>query len=285
MFKRPVSAERIGFVGLGTMGMPMAKNLVDAGFDVAGFDLRDEVLEEFADADGDPADSLADLASSCRVVSVVVQNAKQVEDVVAGNNGVFENLEAGGVVLIHSTVHPETPETLAAAAPDGVTVVDAPVSGTRTRAETAELAFMVGGDEAAVDYCRPLFDAMGTSIHHLGEVGSGEAAKIANNLVGISNMMTTAEGVALGTEWGLDRDALLEVMGQSSADSFVLENWGWLTDGWNEVQPGGFEGVADICQKDLHLALSLAESIELEVPGAGTASQCVPAFFRGLADE
>jgi 3-hydroxyisobutyrate dehydrogenase len=141
---------------------------------------------------------------------------------------------------------------------------------------------MVGGDEATVSACRPLFEAMGTSVHHLGSVGSGEAAKLANNLVGISNMLTTAEGIALGTEWGLDEDELRSVMMSSSAESFALEHWDFLTEDWGAVQPGGFEGAADILAKDLDTALSLARSLELEVPGAAVAAQRVPAYFRDL---
>jgi 3-hydroxyisobutyrate dehydrogenase-like beta-hydroxyacid dehydrogenase len=280
MFETPLSEISIGFVGLGTMGMPMATNAVDAGFDVIGFDLREEVLTSFADAGGRQADSLTALAADCSVVSVVVQDDEQGERVVA----VFDHCGDETLVLIHSTIHPETPAQLAVEAPAPVTILDAPVSGTRTRAESAELAFMVGGDEQALSYVRPYLDSMGGTVHALGDVGSGEVAKIANNLVGISNMMTTAEGVALGTEWGLDREDLLAVMAESSADSFVLENWDWLTDGWDDVQPGGWDGVAHICQKDLLLALDLAESLDLPVPGTGVASQEVPAFFRGLAE-
>ena len=166
-----------------------------------------------------------------------------------------------------------------------MTVIDAPVSGTRTRAESADLALIVGGEDRALEYVRPYLNSMGATVHSLGEVGSGEVAKIANNLVGISNMMTTAEGIALGMKWGLGRDDLLAVMTESSADSFVVENWKWLTNGWDDIQPGGWGGVAHICQKDLLLALDLAESVELPVPGARVASQEVPAFFHGLEDE
>ncbi|MCY4729942.1 NAD(P)-dependent oxidoreductase [Natronomonas gomsonensis] len=285
MLERPVSETSIGFVGLGTMGMPMAKNAIKAGFDVTGFDLREEILAAFVEAGGDRTDSLAALATECAIVSVIVQDDDQVKNVVAGPDGVFDHCGDETLVLIHSTIHPETPEQLAETAPGNVTVLDAPVSGTRTRAESADLAFMVGGDEQALDYVRPYLDSMGANVHAMGDVGSGEVAKIANNLVGISNMMTTAEGVALGTEWGLDQKDLLAVMAESSADSFVLENWEWLTDGWDDVQPGGWDGVAHICQKDLLLALDLAESVDLPVPGTAVASQEVPAFFRGLTDE
>lgn len=285
MFETPISETSIGFVGLGTMGMPMAKNAVDAGFDVFGFDLREAVLSSFAAEGGGRADSLAALATECSVVSVIVQDDEQVEDVIAGPDGVFEHCDDETLVVIHSTIHPETPAQLAADAPANVTVLDAPVSGTRTRAESADLAFMVGGDEQALAYVRPYLESMGATVHALGEVGSGEVAKIANNLVGISNMMTTAEGIALGTEWGLDREDLLAVMAESSADSFILENWEWLTDGWDDVQPGGWEGVAHICQKDLLLALDVAESLDLSVPGTGVASQEVPAFFLGLDEK
>lgn len=286
MFDRSIEDVPIGFVGLGTMGMPMAKSALSAGFSVVGFDVREEARKEFTAAGGETVDSLSTLAETCRVVSVVVQSDEQVDEVVAGDGGLFERFDdSGGIVLVHSTVHPETPETLTAACPPSVTLLDAPISGLRTRAESGDLAFMVGGDEAVLEYCRPLLESMGTTIHHLGPVGSGEVAKITNNLVALSNMMTTAEGVAVGTEWGIDRETLLDVMAESSADSFVLDNWEWLIEDWGSVQPGGFGGAADICRKDLQLALQLAESVNVEVPGAAVASQRVPAFFEQLTDE
>lgn len=286
MVAQPIDDASIGFVGLGTMGLPMAKNAVAAGFSVRGFDVRAEPRDALVAAGGEAAADLNEVADNCRVVSVVVETAAQVEEVLAGPDGLFEGLAAdGGIVLIHSTVHPETPATLAEAAPAGVTVLNAPVSGMRTRAETANLSFMVGGPEEAVGACRPLFEAMGTSVHHVGDVGSGEVVKLANNLVSISNMMTTAEGIALGTEWGVDRDTLLDVMADSSAESFVLDHWEFLVEGWGDVQPGGYDGVADICAKDLDTALDLARTLDLDVPGTAVASQQVPAFYRERAGD
>lgn len=283
MFDNPIESQRIGFVGLGTMGLPMAKQLVEHGFDVTGFDLREGPLDEFADAGGSAADSLADVGQACDIVSVMVKTDEQVTSVVSGEDGLFEGMEdEGGIVLVHSTVHPKTCETLAEVAPNGVVLLDAPVSGVRLRAQSGELTMMVGGSEEVTSHCEPLFLAMGNDVFHMGAVGSGEVTKLANNLVAISNMMTTAEGLRLGTEWGIDQDELVSVMLQSSAESFVLDKWEFLTEEWEESQPGGLEGIATICRKDLSIALDLAGDLAADLPGAAVASQSVPAFYRGL---
>jgi 3-hydroxyisobutyrate dehydrogenase-like beta-hydroxyacid dehydrogenase len=287
MFETPVTAVDVGFVGLGTMGLPMARNTLQSGFTVHGYDLRQESVTALEEAGGEGARSVEDLARACDVVSVVVENDDQVIDVVAGDGGVFEGLEGrdGGIVLVHSTVHPETPQTLAEVAPEGVAVLDAPVSGTQLRAEDATLTFIVGGDETAAEYCRPLFEAMGEEVLHLGEIGSGSVAKIANNLVGISNIMTTAEGLRLGTAWGVDEGDLLRVMRESSAGGFIVDHWEYLSTEWGDTPVDGFDGVAHICQKDLLLALDLAESVTESVPGAAVASQEAPRIIREFGDE
>jgi|AntDeeMinimDraft_5_1070356.scaffolds.fasta_scaffold00054_36 3-hydroxyisobutyrate dehydrogenase-like beta-hydroxyacid dehydrogenase len=285
MFETPAAETRVGFVGLGTMGLPMATNLTADDVTVHGYDVDEDAVRKLEDAGGIREDAVTDLGASCRIVSVVVKTAAQVRSVLTGRDGVFTAMEeSGGIVLIHSTIHPEACQSLSDEAPDGVVVLDAPMSGAHIRAETGELAFMVGGEEWAYEYCRPLFDRMGEHSYHLGPVGNGEVVKIANNLVGLSNIMTTAEGIALGTEWGIERDKLLEVMSESSANNFMLENWEWVVEEWDESQPGGFEAVAEICAKDLSLSLELASDRSLPVPGSAVASQQVPAFFMELAD-
>jgi len=165
MFETPAAETRVGFVGLGTMGLPMATNLTADDVTVHGYDVDEDAVRKLEDAGGIREDAVTDLGASCRIVSVVVKTAAQVRSVLTGRDGVFTAMEeSGGIVLIHSTIHPEACQSLSDEAPDGVVVLDAPMSGAHIRAETGELAFMVGGEEWAYEYCRPLSTAWGTLV-------------------------------------------------------------------------------------------------------------------------
>lgn len=283
-----VLGETVGFVGIGAMGFGLAKNVLEAGFATAAFDLREEALTAFSDLGGEPAESVLELASRCRTIHVVVMDDDQLDAVARGESGIFAGFEdAPGehVLVVHSSVRPDTCRALAEDAPGGVAVIDAAMSGAQPLAESGELTLMVGGDASTLEFCRPVLEAMSRQIFHVGDVGTGMAAKIANNTTSMSNVMTTLEGLRLGEAHGIDRETLLEIFGSSSANSFIVQNWTFLAEEFGDVHPQGFEGNAAICEKDLYLSLELAKGTDVDLEGAAVASQKVPAYWRSLADD
>lgn len=283
MFDDDITDHRIGFVGIGNMGFGMAKNVLEAGFPVSVFDVRGEPLEEFAALGGSRADSAFEVARNCRSVHVVVRDDEQADSVARGDQGLFDGFEESTeekLLVVHSTVLPETCRTLAEDAPSNVAVIDAPVSGAMPRANAGDLTIMVGGEEHVVDYCRPVLEPMARQVFHIGEIGTGQVTKLANNATSLSNMMATAEGLALGEEYGVDRDTLLEVFEESSANSFMVQNWKFFLENADDVHPGGFEAAAEISEKDLYEALELARNRDVDLAGTAVAAQQVPSLFR-----
>lgn len=277
----------VGFVGLGEMGFGMAANVLADGYTTLATDVRDEPVEALADRGGTAVDSPAALGRSCRSIHVVVVTDDQVTDVVAGAAGLFsgaQDTDQETVIVVHSSVLPETCEALADDAPDNVAILDAPVSGGQSRADAGELTMMVGGESNAIEFCRPVLEVMARDIFEIGDLGMGQAAKLAHNVTAISNLMTTIEGLALGEAYGIDRRDLLDLFESGAADSAMLgHHREFLTDDPNEIDLDSADRHASIIEKDLYHALDLAMGIDVDLGGAALASQKVPAFYRGLA--
>jgi 3-hydroxyisobutyrate dehydrogenase len=209
---------RVGFIGLGSQGAPMARRIVDAGFATTLWARRPESLEPFADTP--VAGSPAELAAVSDLVCVCVVNDADVEEVV---DGVLSGLAAGGVIAVHSTVHPDTCRRLAArVAAEGVSLVDAPVSGGGGAAAEGHLLVMVGGDAETVARCRPVFATYGDPVVHLGDVGAGQVTKLLNNVLFTANLATAAGVLALGRALDVDPGRLTEVITHGTANSFAL---------------------------------------------------------------
>ncbi|MCA1682690.1 MAG: NAD(P)-dependent oxidoreductase [Actinobacteria bacterium] len=274
-------AGRWGFIGLGEMGEPMAANLLCAGFDVIAFDRDAGRVRVAASRGATAASSVAEVARAAAVVSICVREAAQLDAVLDG--GLVEHASAETAVLIHSTVGREA--CCAAAArlsARGATVVDAPVSGMRMAAEAATLAFFVGAAPDALDRVRHGLDAMGRVVVHVGDVGSGQIAKIANNLVAFGNAGILHEATELARAGGVEEHRLLEALAVGSARSWTLTNWGFLRRGWRESQPGGASAVRAIVEKDLTLAASSAATLGVEAPFAALAGRVVPGVVSEL---
>jgi 3-hydroxyisobutyrate dehydrogenase len=217
-----VSTPRVGFIGLGSQGGPMARRIVEAGYPTTLWARRAATLEPYADTAAAPADSPAALAKASDLVCVCVLNDEGVEEVMLGEDGVLAGMAVGGVVAVHSTVHPETCRRLATrAALQGVTVVDAPVSGGGEAAGEGRLLVMVGGDEPAFEFCRPVFEAYGNPVLHLGTVGAGQSAKLLNNLLLTANLGVADAAYALGRSLGVDQAKLAEVFANGSGTSYA----------------------------------------------------------------
>ena len=214
---------RIGFIGLGLQGAPMARQIIDSGYSTTLWARRPEVLDAYADTAAAVAGSPAELAAASDLVCLCVVSDDDVRSVVTGENGILKGLKPGGTIAIHSTVHPNTCRELAAvAAEHGISVVDAPVSGGAPAAAEKRLLVMVGGETEDVERCRPVFETYGNPVVHLGGVGSGQITKILNNLLFTANLGTAASMLSLGESLGLSPDRLIEVVSGGTADSFAL---------------------------------------------------------------
>jgi len=190
---------RVGFVGLGDQGGPIARRIIDAGYPVTLYARRAATLEPFADSDAKIAGTLLELGAASDVLGVCVMDDAGVEEVLTGDAGALAGMEAGGVVIIHSTVHPDTCRRMEAAAADrGVAVLDAPVSGGGAVAAAGNVTVMVGGDEATFERCRPVFETYAGLLRHLGPLGSGQLAKLLNNLLFIANVCNGIEVFEVG---------------------------------------------------------------------------------------
>ena len=222
----PNNAERprVGFVGLGVMGTPMAGHLVRAGYEVAVHDVDRGTAEAFAESwpAARVASDPADLARSSDVVITMLPDGGVVNEVTVGTNGLRDGLAAGALLVDCSSSQPWlTTETAAAIAERGASMIDAPVSGAQWGAEAAELVFMVGGDPDDVARARPLLDVLGRAVFHLGPLASGHMMKCINNTVTAMTLQATLEGMALGVAAGLDPAVMNQVFNESTAGSWI----------------------------------------------------------------
>lgn len=246
---------RVGFIGVGSQGGPMARRIVDRGFPLALWARRPESLDPFAGTGAVIAPSPAELGARADVVGICVVADADVESVVLGEEGVLQGMGPGGVVVIHSTVHPETCRRMAGEArPRGIGVVDAPVSGGGRAAAEGRLLVMVGGDEGPVETARPVLEAFGDPVVHLGPLGSGQRAKLLNNLAFTAQLAVALETFGLARDLGIDEGAFADVLARGSGGSqaaAILGSTGF------DLDP--LRSAASLLRKDVELALSLVE--------------------------
>jgi 3-hydroxyisobutyrate dehydrogenase len=250
---------RVGFIGLGSQGGPMARRIIEANFPVTLWARRPGPLEPFAATPAATAGSAAELAAASDLVCVCVVDDAGVDEVVTGEHGVLAGLREGGVIAIHSTVHPDTCRRLGArAAEQGVRLIDAPVSGGGMGAEAGRLLVMAGGDAATVEFCRPVFATYGDPVLHLGDLGAGQVAKLLNNLLFTANLSTAASTLSLGRALGIDPGLLAEVLTHGSAAGFALTRV--ASAGGTLERIAGHAG--KLLQKDVRLVAGLAEAAD-----------------------
>lgn len=256
----PAAKARVGFVGLGSQGAPMARRIVEAGHPTTLWARRPDSLAPFADTAAKTAGSPAAMAADCDVACVCVVDDAGVEQVVAGADGILAGLPEGGVIVVHSTVHPDTCRRLAdLAAARHVAVVDAPVSGGGPAAAEGRLLVMAGGDDAAVERCRPVFATYADPIVHLGPLGSGQLTKLLNNVLFTANLATAAGALSLGRSLGVDPARLAEVVAHGSGASFAL---GRVAAAGGTLDPLAARAGA-LLQKDARLLAAVAEAADV----------------------
>jgi L-serine 3-dehydrogenase (NAD+) len=267
---------RVAFVGVGRMGLPMARNLLAAGHEVVASDVDEGALRAIA-ADGAeiaPSPPSA-VAAGGAVAIAILPSPAIVEQVVLGQDGMLAAVPPGGVLIDMSTGPPELARRLAVAgARRGVEVLDAPVSGGPPGAEAGSLAIMVGGSDEGFARVRPVLEAMGSRVVHMGPAGAGQATKLCNNLLAGVHMAALAESVAIAQREGLDPHRLLEVLSNGTGDSRVLR-MRFPVPGVLPDAPASRDFAplfpVDLIAKDLGLAIETAGAHELQTPLAGAA--------------
>lgn len=263
----------VGFIGLGNIGAPMAKRLVDWPDGLVVFDVRPEACDPYVAKGATAAATPAQVAERATVICVMVQNEDQVRAVLDGPDGILSTAAAGTVVAVHSTISAEGAVSLAAtAAEHGVDLVDAPVSGGAMGAHDGTLAIMVGGADDAVARCRPVLERMGTLVSHFGPVGSGTNAKITRNLITFASFAVVGEAQRLAQAAGLDLAMLGDVVRHSDkvtggAGAVMLRTTAGVMADDDGLRPI-FEHTATLGAKDLHLAVQLAAEHGLDAPFA-----------------
>jgi len=251
--------DPIGFIGLGNMGLGMARNILRAGFPLIGYDVREEPLRAIEGMGGQRANCPRAVSERARIAFVVVLNYPQIEQAILGEQGLQEGVKPGDVIVPMSTISPFQVKGLGQKLENrGIQILDAPVSGGKEGAEAGTLSIMVGGDKTAFERCLPIFQAMGKNVRHLGGLGSGMAMKLVNNLLVAVNGLAVAEAMTLGKKAGLNPQAILEIIPKSAGDSWMFRNRA------PQMVSRDFtcRGELDILVKDLGYILEMGQSVK-----------------------
>ena len=261
--------DRIGFIGLGRMGRPMASNLLKKGFNLTVHDVNPEPVSALARLGAAPAVSAAEVIAASDVIVTMLPSSVEVEAVALGSAGLLAHGRPGQLLMDMSTIDPAATERIARAlASRNIAMVDAPVGRLAAHADRGESLFMVGGAEADFRRIRPLLEAMGTTIHHCGPVASGGKTKLVNNYICVVLCQMNAEALALAQKFGLDLEQTLEVLHGTTATNGQLKiNWPAKVLA-GDISPGF---TIDLAHKDLSLALAAGQSAKLPLSlGAAT---------------
>ncbi|UJP09792.1 2-hydroxy-3-oxopropionate reductase [Microbacterium sp. KUDC0406] len=262
----------IAFIGLGIMGLPMAKNLVNAGFDVTGFNRSQEAIDKLVAAGGKGATSIADAVKDADVIVTMVPDSPDVAGVVQGPDGVFANAKAGALWIDNSSIRPDVAKELAEeAVAAGFGAVDAPVSGGEQGAIDGVLSIMTGGSPEDFAKAEPVLNAVGKTIVHVGPAGAGQTVKAANQLIVAVNIQALSEAILFLEAYGVDTDAALKVLGGGLAGSKVLDQKGQkILD--RDFTPGFRLALHN---KDLGIVTAAARQAGISVPLGSAVAQLV----------
>lgn len=269
---------KVGFIGVGQMGIHMARNVMKAGFDLVIHDASKDAAAPLLESGAEWAETPAAVAESCRMVITCLPTPQIVEDVVLGPSGLKYNWQAGDIYIDMSTNAPSTVRRIADEATQlGVDVLDAPVSGGTRGADLGTLTIMVGGDAAALEKARPVLEPMANKIFHVGDVGCGNVAKLVNNMIGLTCNSICAEGLVLGARAGIDPQVLYDLMIVSTADNWSLRQYPNTVFKRNFAP--GFK--ISLAHKDLGLALGLGEEYGVPLPVAKVVKEDLAAAMAG----
>jgi 2-hydroxy-3-oxopropionate reductase len=275
-------AETIGFIGLGIMGRPMAKNLMEAGYELVLYNRTREKAEELAGDGVTVAESPREVAEQSDIIITMLPDSPEVREAVAGEGGVFEGIKEGSLVVDMSTISPMIAEELAADAGErGVGLLDAPVSGGEPGAEDGTLSIMAGGSEEDFERARPLFDILGKTVVHVGEAGAGQVVKACNQIVVALIIEAVSEALVLGSKAGVDPAKVIEILAGGLAGNKVMEaKKSFFLE--HDFDPG-FR--IDLHHKDLGIALAAGREYGVALPVTAIVSQMLEALkAKGSGD-
>lgn len=265
-----MTVRKVGFVGLGIMGAPMAANLLKAGFELTVWNRTASKAEALKAAGASVAETPAAVAAASEITVSCVTDSPDVEAVVLGPHGVIEGGTNGTVHIDCSTISPDVTRHVAVRLRErGVEMLDAPVSGGDVGARAGSLAIMVGGEAATFEHCLPVLQAMGKTIVHVGPSGSGQVVKLCNQVAGGLNLLAMAEAMTLAQRCGVEPAKMLEVVSAGAAGSWMLSNLGPRA-ARGDFAPGF---MVELMQKDLRLVLEAAASTKTPLPGTALVSQ------------
>ena len=262
-----MSTQTIGYIGLGIMGLPMAKNLIDAGYDVVGHNRSAEPTKELVEYGGEDGGSPAGVAERSDVVLLCLPDSPDVENIVLGTGSeddpVVDSLSEGMTVIDHSTISPTVAEEIAdRLAEHGVTMLDAPISGGEEGAIDGTLSIMVGGDENTVEEHRDILEVMGDTVTHCGPAGAGQTTKACNQIVVSAQMVAVSEAIVFAHKAGADLEAVVNAISGGAAGCWALDNRApSMIRG--EFDPGFF---ASYQYKDLRIATDAGEDFGSPMP-------------------
>jgi len=270
-------AGRVGFIGLGIMGMPMARNLMEAGYELMVHNRSPEKAEELGKEGATVAATPREVAQKSDVVITMLPDSPQVREVVAGENGVLEGISEGALIIDMSTISPVVTEELAEAVKEkGASMLDAPVSGGDVGAVEGTLSIMVGGDEADFQRAKPLLESMGKTITHVGPTGAGQVTKAANQVVVALTIEAVSEALVLGSAGGVSPQKILEVLSGGLAANKVMEvkREKFLS---HKFEPG-FR--SELHHKDLGIALAAGREYGVVLPVTAIVDQMLLSMRR-----
>ena len=283
--------EKIGFIGLGRMGRPMATNMQKKGFELIVLDINPQAVDALVAAGAKAAATVAEIASTCSIIITMLPSSVEVEQICLGADGVFANAKKGTLLMDMSTIDPLATDRLnKLAVSHGLSMVDAPVGRLAEHADRGECLFMVGASDAGFERVKPMLEAMGTTIFHCGPVGTGGRTKLVNNYIAVTLCQVNAEALALSQRFGLDITKTLQVLLGTSANNGQLR-----INFPNKVLAGdttpGF--AIDLAHKDLSLIVNAAHAAKVPMPVAAAvhesfsqarAAQFGSLDFSGMAD-
>ena len=274
---------RVGFIGLGIMGAPMAMNVLKAGYPLTVWNRTASKGEALRKAGAAWAESPAGVARNSDVVITIVSDTPDVEEVILGPDGVIHGARPGTVVIDMSTISPHATRRIAEKLGErGIEMLDAPVSGGDVGAQKGTLSIMVGGKEEVFQRCLPILQTMGKRITHVGPNGAGQFTKLVNQIIVVGNTLAMSEGLVFAAKAGLDLEKVLEAVSAGAAGSWMLSNRGpQIIHG--DFRPGF---TVKLQQKDVKLVLEAAREMEVPLPGTALIHQLYHAVeARGLDEE
>ncbi len=255
--------KKVGFIGLGIMGMPMVHNLIKAGFEVTVYNRTTSKAEQMVSEGAKKADSPKELAEKCPVVITIVSDTPDVESVILGENGIIDGIKPDSVVIDMSTISPQATQKIAAYLKEkGAHMLDAPVSGGEQGAINGTLSIMVGGDAKIFERCQPILEAMGKNVVHVGSNSMGQTVKLMNQILVAGTLNAVVEALLFAQKSGVDLEKAIEAVKGGAAASWQLANLAPRIIR-RDFQPGF---MIDLMQKDLNLIMGAAEAVKMPLP-------------------